>query len=528
MNTYCTLAGTYTFGDRFFQSNQGASGAAHQFIFAGTSQLTNGSSAFQASNSTDQFFAIDNPASTTNQGCQTGTSNYNYMHSVGGQGIAGNTASCFTLTSNIFPLFLDAGSVTWRYYTPTGTATDMWNTPNLYTQICGTLVSGQCTGTDWVNNVAIGSPTVLNDIANNTLAQVSWVIPSRGNSDHPNNPANGPAWILSIWNQICVPVSSVCTGSRYADTVMIVIWDDWGGFYDHVPPNVAAGVPNGSFTTAGPGIFNNYISGFRTPLMVLSRYAKRGYISHITHTSGSIQRYIQGRFGLTEGGAGYTDALATDDMSDIFDYTLTSNLQPLIPIPLDRKTGEVMDARYFLTHPEIPGRPDEYDDDDVAGPSPPDLDTENEIYKTPPLPGQMTLLADLSSKLPSGTPIKVKGDDEKIYSGHIVTHHSRHWLRRGSLRIEFDVPVTVTAVHGHKMDSEGTVKAGHRRQVAGAAVSVLAAQSFDDYVLDPALRHKNPAWYGADAALVAGTLFLQKGGEVKLKAGTVLDVEPIR
>ena len=72
------------------------------------------------------------------------------------------------------------------------------------------------------------------------------------------------------------------TGQYWLNTTIFITWDDWGGFYDHV---------------ALP-IYNSYEYGFRVPLVIVSPYAKLGYVSHVTHDFGSILRFIEETFGL--------------------------------------------------------------------------------------------------------------------------------------------------------------------------------------------------------------------------------------
>ena len=101
------------------------------------------------------------------------------------------------------------------------------------------------------------------------------MIPAGKNSDHAGNPiaTGGPSWVAAI-------VNAIGNSSYWANTAIIVTWDDWGGWYDHVPPPQV--INDG--TSWGSG----YVYGFRVPLIVISSYAKPGYISHVDHDSGSI------------------------------------------------------------------------------------------------------------------------------------------------------------------------------------------------------------------------------------------------
>ncbi|MBV9155976.1 MAG: hypothetical protein JO097_06920 [Acidobacteriaceae bacterium] len=104
-----------------------------------------------------------------------------------------------------------------------------------------------------------------------------------------------PAWVTSI-------VNAVGQSSYWPDTAIFVTWDDWGGWYDHVPP---------------PQLDVNGL-GFRVPLIVISPYAKKHFVSHAQHEFGPILHYMEKTLGLPS--LGQADA-RTDDLSDFFDYT---------------------------------------------------------------------------------------------------------------------------------------------------------------------------------------------------------------
>ena len=143
----------------------------------------------------------------------------------------------------------------------------------------------------------------------------------------------------------------------------------------------------------------------------------------------------------------------------------------------------------------------------------------------------LTLTADLSSKLPNRSPFTAVSDTGEIYSGQILTHRAGHWLKRGSLLLEFNQPVLLVGVSDHSTGPEGEVRPGHKRQVLGVSLASVAGIAADDYLVDPFLTtggHKNPALYLVDAGVTAGVLWLQKGGEAKLTAGTKLHVVPAR
>jgi hypothetical protein len=187
---------------------------------------------------------------------------------------------------------------------------------------------GSCTGPDYITTGATPKvvvtessqsdpyPQVLTDIANNQLQQVSWVIPAGQFSDHAySNTGCGPSWVTTV-------VNAIGASSYWNNTVIIVTWDDWGGWYDHVPPPQV--IDDGKSWGSG------YVYGFRVPIMVISPYiTKSGYISHNTHDFGSILLYMENTFGLPS--LGFADA-------------------PLIPAPAPIPTTTSHKSRV-----EIPG-----------------------------------------------------------------------------------------------------------------------------------------------------------------------------
>ncbi|HEY3972143.1 MAG TPA: alkaline phosphatase family protein [Candidatus Sulfotelmatobacter sp.] len=329
---YFQMAEQYTFGDRMFQTNQGPSFPAHQFIISGTSEPSTGSNQFVAENAGGIANAGDNT------GCTAPPAEYvSLIDPTGAE------------TTRIYPCTdhptltdeLDSAGITWRYYAPS--AGSLWTGPNAIQHMCGPNAAPPnataCVGSDWVNHVVLyttANPApILTDISSNQLPAVSWVIPAGQNSDHAGTLTNtsGPSWVASI-------VNAIGNSSYWSNTAIVVTWDDWGGWYDHVPPFKV--VNDG--TSWGSG----YVYGFRVPLIVISPYAKAAYISHATHDFGSILNLIEETFNLKS--LGYADAHA-DDLSDCFDFS-----QP----PLTFKTIDApMKADHFLNDKTPAGDPDD-------------------------------------------------------------------------------------------------------------------------------------------------------------------------
>ena len=322
VQAYFALAEQYTFGDRMFQTNEGPSFPAHQFIIAGTSAPT----------ASSPLFAAENPALSP-AGCIASTLNTVAMIDAAGSETAQPPEyPCFdhpTLTD-----LLGAQKVSWRYYAPS--AGSIWTGPDAINHICGPqTVNGTltCTGPEWTANVSIPQTQVLTDILNGQLAQVSWVIPDGKSSDHAlSNDGSGPSWVASI-------VNAIGNSPYWANTAIILTWDDWGGWYDHVPPTVVNdGVSWGS----------GYVYGFRVPLVVVSPYARTAYISHVDHDFGSILKFIETTFNLTS--LGYADVHA-DDLSDCFNLTQPPTTFHTIAAPVG--------AAFFINDHRPPVAPDD-------------------------------------------------------------------------------------------------------------------------------------------------------------------------
>jgi phospholipase C len=323
---YFTLAETYTFGDRMFQTNQGPSFPAHQYIISGSSAISEKS----------KFSVSENPTQTDQQaGCIAPPSAFVKIIDTTNFDPGSNE------TQTIYPCFerptltdrLDEKSIDWKYYAPV--AGSIWTGPNAIEHLCGPNApppnATACVGETWTKHVVISRTQVLTDISAGKLPAVSWVIPTNRTSDHAKgNDGSGPSWVASV-------VNAIGTSQYWKDTAIIITWDDWGGWYDHVPP---------------PLIHNSYELGLRVPLIVVSPYAKPAYISHVTHDFGSILKFVEKTFSLPEidPAVDYADSRA-DDLSDCFDFNQTPLTFTPIPAPLN--------AQFFLNDKSPPEGPDD-------------------------------------------------------------------------------------------------------------------------------------------------------------------------
>lgn len=307
---YWAMAEQYGLANAMFTTQGSASFTAHQDLIRGGTEI----------DPTDSL--IDNPPYGKAWGCDSAPGTKTSLITTDGQeerdagpfpcsqDFPGSGASYLTLRD-----LLDAKSVSWKYYTPqVGNNGAIWDAFD--------VISPVRYGPEWGSNVSWPETTVFNDIQNGTLPAMSWVIPDGANSDHPNKGGDaGPSWVASVVNAI--------GQSQYWDSCAIVIvWDDWGGFYDPVPP---------------PPLDNQGGPGFRVPMIVVSPYAREtsssqpGYISNTIYEFGSIIRFVEDSFNL--GRLGTTDG-TSNSMSDMFDFNQTPrSFQPI---------GSTYSRSYFL------------------------------------------------------------------------------------------------------------------------------------------------------------------------------------
>ncbi len=171
---------------------------------------------------------------------------------------------------------LDQSGVSWGYYydgpTPGDsdetTTNGIWNPLQSFTDVFQDNQTG---------NIQVAQ-NFLDAASAGTLPAVSWVVPGALNSEHPDPPhgaeiTDGQAWVTSL-------VNAVMQGPNWNSTAIFLMWDDWGGFYDHVPP---------------PQL-DSLGLGFRVPGIVISPWARPGYIDHQTLSFDSTLKFIEDDF----------------------------------------------------------------------------------------------------------------------------------------------------------------------------------------------------------------------------------------
>jgi phospholipase C len=313
-----------------FQTNQGPSFPAHQFLFGATS----------APSSDDDhagtFMSENLSKQSTDNGCTAPPNTVIQLIDPNGVENPDNTIYPCVDHQTLADL-LDAQDIGWRYYTPG--AGDLWTAPDAISHLCQP-VNQQCTGSEWGQNVALTPLTALSDIEACKLSAVSWIIPSAQFSDHAGiNNGTGPAWVAGIVNEIGGSKCTNADGSSYWNTTaIVVVWDDWGGWYDHEPPTFLP-YPEGG-----------YQYGFRVPMLFVSAYTPPGFINNKRLDFGTIVRFVEFNFGIPMGALTFADDRSTRNLGEFYNLGLTP--RPFVPVPSLSTPGDFRNSKLPMLPPD--------------------------------------------------------------------------------------------------------------------------------------------------------------------------------
>jgi phospholipase C len=304
---YFSMAEQYVLADQMYASNFDISSfVSHQYIIAGQADATsNYPNTYWGcpGGSTDKIWTIDQERADVKQ-----------------------IPVCFNYTT--LGDELDKAKLPWAFYTypingsPSNPCHEGDNADS-YPESNGIWSAYQavrhiCFGPDWKKDVITDATQFLTDVPNGKLATVTWITPTCRNSDHAGCGSNtGPSWVASLVNTV--------GESKFWDTSAIfVFWDDPGGWYDPEPP-----------------AYVDYDGlGFRVPLLIVSPYAKKGYVSHTHYEHGSILKFVEDEFSLHWLAA--SDKRANSP-ADAFDFNQSPRKFVKIEAPYDRD--------YFLHQP---------------------------------------------------------------------------------------------------------------------------------------------------------------------------------
>jgi phospholipase C len=281
---YWTYASNFALADNMFSSLQGPTFPNHLYIMSG-----------QSANvvSNPKFFTTGTNT-WMNWGCDAQPQvRVTTLNSAGKQV---NVLPCFDITTVADEL--ESSGVTWKYYAPPqGLSGYQYSILNAINHIRN--------GPLWTERVVNNSQFVT-DAMNGQLPQVSWIVTGPGSEHPPTSTCYGENTTVS-------QINAIMAGPDWPTTAIFVAWDDFGGFYDHVAPPV----------------LDKFGLGPRVPMLIISPYAKAGYVSHTQYEFASVLRFIEDRFGLPALTA--RDA-AANGPEDSFDFTQTAR-SPLVLQP---------------------------------------------------------------------------------------------------------------------------------------------------------------------------------------------------
>ncbi len=194
---------------------------------------------------------------------------------------------------NLFQL-LDLNGVSWKYYLANGLEPDCeddemtcepqvqtTNVPGMWNEVPYFQYVKQ-QGAQYLHQHDVPMEQFLADVQNGQLPQVAWIVPNATFSEHP------PSGITAGMEYVTSLVNAVMQSPYWQSTAIFIAWDDWGGFYDHVtPPNVDT---NKYKATPIQGF------GIRVPGLMLSAWARRGYIDHALYSFNSYATFFENLF----------------------------------------------------------------------------------------------------------------------------------------------------------------------------------------------------------------------------------------
>jgi len=307
VKNYYDLATTYAFSDMTFQVNEGPSFPAHQYLIAGQ--------AGGLFDTVHHYGEAENPAGLEGSGKTGGCDRDGFGIAV----VDVLDAYPGTEPTSIFPCedyqtVFDTfdqtyppphGTFNWRYYA--AEEESIWDAPigvkHLYAKY---IHQG---GENGRGNFSIdpGGRKFASDVAHGTLPALTYVVPCAAWSDHPGSTGGqGPFWVSFLTN-------TIGASSYWSNTAIIVLWDDWGGWYDHVVPGHT---PNPYHNPNDPIEY-----GYRVPLMVVSPYARHGFIDHTAQTQMAVLTFIEHTFSLPSLQASDKLEYSGSDLSQMFDFT---------------------------------------------------------------------------------------------------------------------------------------------------------------------------------------------------------------
>ncbi len=277
---YWDIARQYVLADEMFPTQWGGSFTGHLTLVAGTDDIDQSPSEAEIDNPTRAPYDCDSPPGTESS----------YVTSTQKVEMNKGPFPCFDQWNTVANV-LDNAGVSWKYYATKKLDAGIWEPFEAMQYVRY--------GPDWANIIA-PQTKILTDPGDGELASVSFVTPSTADSDHPIAKSDlGPSWVASV-------VNAIGESSYWNSTAIVVLWDDWGGWYDNAKP------PQLDYRGLG----------FRVPCLIISPYAKSGYVDSTQYEFASILKFIEKVYGTGSIGPrsqGYTDQRATS-LDAAFDF----------------------------------------------------------------------------------------------------------------------------------------------------------------------------------------------------------------
>jgi phospholipase C len=287
---YWAYARHFTLGDNMFSSLLGPSYPNHMYtVAAQNGGFTEGQGAVN-----NPFVPGGGPNPTGGWGCDVPGQLVKTLPY--GQHVCpvsepfGTHSSCWPGVPTLVEEIEATHGIDWRYYAPgPGQSGYIWSILNAFPQIRNDPAR-------WAKVVPYTQ--FESDLANGGLEAISWIVLPGSLSEHP------PSSVCAGENYTVELLNALQVSPYWCSTAVFVTWDDFGGFFDHVPP---PNQPNADV----------YGPGFRVPLLVVSPYARPGFIDSRQFDFTSLLRFAEVTFGLPPLTA--RDAGAHDMMS-VFDF----------------------------------------------------------------------------------------------------------------------------------------------------------------------------------------------------------------
>jgi len=189
------------------------------------------------------------------------------------------------------------------------------------------------------------------DVANDTLPQVSWLVPPTAASEHPaSSPSVGESFTAGIIAALAA------NPTVWAKTVLVLNYDENDGFFDHVPPALPAIRPElgaSTVSTVGEAFGNEPVGlGPRVPAIIVSPWTRGGWVNSQVFDHTSVIRFLETRFGVMEPNISAWRRAVTGDLTSAFDFN-THGSKP-VGLPQPQKLLDRLEAARQLAHPAPP------------------------------------------------------------------------------------------------------------------------------------------------------------------------------